>query len=46
MSPIANNQGPYKKRRGHRQTQREGDVKIEVEIGVLQLQAKDARDHW
>ena len=33
-------------KRGHRHTQREDDVKIEKEIGVTLLQAKECLGSW
>lgn len=43
VGPVLNDKYPYKrqKRQGHR---REGHVKMEAEIRVIQLQAKEPRE--
>lgn len=41
MGPDFNDSCPYKKRRGHRDTHREGHTKMEVEIRVMFPEAKE-----
>lgn len=42
MGPKSNDWCPYEKRRGHRDTQRRGDMR--TEIIEIHLQAKDCQD--
>jgi hypothetical protein len=49
--PTCNDQDSYKKRRGYTETQRdtqmhreEGPVKVEAEIGMMQLQPRNTKD--
>lgn len=50
VGPTSNDLYPYEKRRGHTETEEtqgrrrcEGDMKIEVEIGVIPLETKECQ---
>lgn len=43
MGPESDDLCPYKKKRGHRNRE-EGHVKMEAEVGVLQLKQRNSKD--